>query len=140
MSTKKIVEDGLPTTQPYFLPLKPFDPEKFLGVGWKVIEVLHPRTDSILDATKIITKVYLQPGERWITADEHLHRIKASAADCKPQLGAADGRALYEEEGRVTLRWLNKTKGIKSLSCWNTILQDPAGHRSVLCLDQDSDG
>ncbi|MFA6042084.1 MAG: hypothetical protein WCV85_02115 [Patescibacteria group bacterium] len=134
------VEVHLIDTQPHLLQRKPFNPKKFIGAGWKVIEVLQPRNDGILDASQIVTKDYLKKGESSINGEERLRRIKASPADVKLQLDAADCQALYEEKGQVTLRWLDETKGIKFLSGWNTILQSPRGNRCVLYLVRRVDG
>lgn len=116
----------------HLLQRKPFDPEKFIGKGWKVDEQVGKRTGGNLDAGQITRKDYLKSGESYINGEERLKRIKAAPDDI--QMDGEDFLALYEEKGQLTLRWLYDTKGITWLSFWGIILRRPSGDRNVLYL------
>ncbi|MFH1206975.1 MAG: hypothetical protein V1668_00005 [Patescibacteria group bacterium] len=133
------VEARIRATEPHILKRLPFDPEKFIGKGWSVDEQVSKRTGDNLDAGQITRKDYLKKGEPSINGEERLRRIKASG-EADLQLDASDCVALYQEDGQKTLRWLYETRGVTWLSCWGTILRDPDGDRSVLCLCRHEDG
>jgi len=137
---REMAEEHRLATTPHLLQRKPFDPEKFsgLGKGWKIVERIGQRVGNILDAGKISRKDYLEKGESYISGEKRLERIKANQTDI--QLDGEDFLALYEEEGQKTLRWLHDTKGITWLSFWGIILEHPNGRRGVLCLDREDDG
>lgn len=116
----------------HVLKRQPFNPEKFLGKGWKIDEQIGQRTGDSLDAEKIIGKTYLNEGESSLNGEERLRRIKATPADV--YLDAEDFLALWQEKGHTTLKWLYDTKGITFLSFWATILRHPDGDRIVLYL------
>lgn len=122
----------------HVLKRQPFNPEKFLGKGWRIDEQIGQRTGDSLDAEKIIGKTYLNEGESSLNGEERLRRIKATPADV--HLDAEDFFALWQEKGHTTLKWLYDTKGITFLSFWATILRSPGGDRSVLCLYRGEDG
>ncbi len=130
-------EDYQLASQPRVLLRKFFNPEQFLGKGWKVAQRLGKRPGQYLNAAKIIGKDYLKGRESNITGKERLYRIKTSPADI--QLGDDHFLALWEEEGHVTLNWLYETKNITFLSFWATILQNPDGDLCVLCLFRGND-
>lgn len=119
--------------QPHLLPRKPFDPKRYLDGDWSIIDLkIKRRIGDTLDASKIVTKNYLNQGGDYTFGTERLHRIKMNPNDI--QLDAADFFALKQEENHVTLNWLYITKGITFLSFWGTILQNSTGDRYVLCL------
>jgi len=126
------------SVEPHILQRKPFDPEKFIGKGWKVDEQVGKRTGGNLGAGQIIRKDYLKSGESYINGEERLKRIKATPEDI--QLDGDDFLALWQEEGHKALNWLYKTKAITWLSFWGIILRSPGGHRSVLYLCRLEDG
>ncbi|MFA6391529.1 MAG: hypothetical protein WCW66_02070 [Patescibacteria group bacterium] len=115
----------------------PFNPEQFLGKGWKIDEQVGRRTGDNLDAGRIVGKDYLRRWEYNISGEQCLRRIKAKS---DVQLDADDFLALWQENGHVTLKWLYGTKGITFLSFWGTILRYPFGDRFVLCLDRFGNG
>ena len=124
--------------KPQILERQDFDPVKFLGEDWSIEEQGGNRIDNNLDAKKIIIKNYLEKDEPDIDGKECLKRIKVTPKDI--QLDASDFLALWQEEGHLTLEGLCYTKGITFLSFWGTILRDPDGEHSVLCLRRESDG
>lgn len=122
-------------TQPHLLERKPFNVKRFVGKDWEVIDEpgLPKRKDTILDASNIVRKDYLEKGETLLNGEERLRRIKASKDF---QLDAEDFLALWEEKGHATLNWLHETQGITRLSFWGTILRLSHGCRYVLCLSR----
>ncbi|MFH1891567.1 MAG: hypothetical protein ABIK83_02670 [Candidatus Zixiibacteriota bacterium] len=135
---RRRVESRLRAIEPHVLERLPFNPESFLGKGWKVDERVGTRTGGNLDAGRIVRKDYLREGETSITGEERLHRIKEAPGDI--QLDAEDFLALWQEKDHATLRWLYDTKGITWLSFWGTVLCHPRGFRYVLCLYRDGVG
>jgi len=124
-------------TEPHILARKPFDPEKFLGKGWKIVERVGQRSGSNLDVEKIVWKDYLKKGESHSTHEERLWRIKANPKDTP--LDEQDFLALYAEEGQLNLRWLYDTKGIIRFSFCGFVLQTPNGSECALCLGRHDD-
>ncbi|MCH7492873.1 hypothetical protein IID19_04805 [Patescibacteria group bacterium] len=124
--------------KPHILKRQPFDPEQFLGKGWKIDEQVGNRTGDNLDAGKIVTNDYLRERASSINGEDRLKRIKAATEDI--QLDASDFLALWKEKDHVTLKWLYDTRGITWLSFWGTILRGPDGLRHVLYLDRRGGG
>ncbi len=138
-ATRRRVEARIRATEPHILKRLAFDPEKFIGKGWKIDEQVSNRSGDNLDAGQITRKDYLKKRESYINGEERLKRIKA-AGEQDLQLDAEDFLALYQEESQLTLRWLYDTKGITWLSFWGTILRSPGGCRFVLSLFRWDDG
>jgi hypothetical protein len=136
--TRRRVETRIRATELHILARVPFDPVKFIGKNWSILEQVGKRSGGNLNVGQIIRKDYLKFDELFISGEERLKRIKATPDDI--QLDAEDFLALWQEKGQKTLRWLYETQGITWLSFWGTILQNPGGSRDVLCLYQDDDG
>lgn len=135
---RRRVEARVRAIEPHVLQRQFFNPESFLGQGWKIDEGIGQRSGSNLDAGRIVRQDYLRKGESYINGEERLKRIKKAPADV--QLDADDFLALWQEEGHATLKWLYDTKGITWLSFWGTILRHPFGDRCVLGLSRGGDG
>jgi len=117
---------------------KPFDPVKFVGAGWSIVEE-DTRSLALteLDFSKVRFESGLQEGERYITGEEKLKRLTALP---EIRLDAKIGQALYEEKGQATLRFLHDHFGVSWIEFAGTVLRDSDGRRCFLCLYRRGDG
>jgi len=116
----------------------PFNPVKFIGSGWSIIE--EDKSSLALteiDFGKVSFETCLKFGEKYITGEEKLLRHAKAGhilADAKI------GQTLFEEEGQKTLEYLYKEKGITWFELQGTVLRHPDGDRYALYLCRDDDG
>ncbi|MEK7496822.1 MAG: hypothetical protein AAB657_02860 [Patescibacteria group bacterium] len=109
-----------------------FDPSKFIGVGWEIIEAeqdTRSLTLTEVDLTKVEFKTCLKEGEINIIDEERLKRHKENGDIC---LDAGVFLELWQEKNHKTLNWIRETFGIKYICFFGTPLQHPRGRRSVL--------
>ncbi|MBU3925971.1 hypothetical protein KJ763_02290 [Patescibacteria group bacterium] len=112
---------------------QPFDPEKFLGEGWKIAEQ-DERSLALdeIDLTKIQFETCLKPNESRITGEEKLKRLKK---DGHIRLDAKIFQTLWENQHLIPEKWKEK---INNNICFiffdGTVLQGPGGDRNVLFL------
>jgi hypothetical protein len=111
---------------------KPFDPGKFVGRNWSIVEE-DERSLGLaeLDFSKISFESGLKEDERYITGEEKLKRLTALP---EIRLDAKIGQALYEEKGQATLRFLHDHFGVSWMEFAGTILRDSGGRRYFLYL------
>lgn len=117
---------------------KPFDPMKFIGEGWSIVEE-DERSLMLtqIDFTKVRFDSGLKEGESRITGEEKLKRLKKKS---EIRLDAEIGQALYEEKGQTTLRFIHEHYGISWFELAGTVLRDPDGDRYFLYLYRHGDG
>lgn len=117
---------------------KPFDPVKFIGPGWSIIEE-DPRSLSLtdIDVAKVRFESGLQDGERDIDGEEKLRRLKERP---EVRLDAKLGQAWYEEESQATLCFLHDHFGVTWFELPGTVLRDPYGLHYFLVLFRYGDG
>lgn len=118
------------------LAIIPFNLVEFLGKGCKIDEEdERAKVLAEVDISKLIFETCLQEGGSQITGEEKLRRLKA---DGRIRLGAEWFLALwqnYQDKGANSLlENLYRTKGIRCLVFFGTILCGPGGRRYVLCL------
>ena len=106
---------------------KPFDPE-FVGKGWKIAEQ-DERSLALteLDMSKVKLETVLKNGEKCVSGEEKLKRLKA--AD-HVRLDAAIFQALWENQGLIPEEW----KKVGAVYFDGTVLLNPDGDRYVLYL------
>jgi hypothetical protein len=111
---------------------QPFDPAKFVGRNWSIVEEDERSLAVIeLDFSKVRFESGLQEGERYITGEEKLKRLMAMP---EIRLDAKIGQALYEEKGQATLRFLHDHFGVSWMEFAGTVLRRSGGRRCFLCL------
>ena len=119
---------------------KPFDPVKFIGSGWSVVNEESDKRSlalTIVDFSKITFESGLCEGETTITGEEKLKRLKAGKMI---HLDAKYGQALLEEKGQATLRFLHDTYGISWMEFAGTVLRSGDGGRCFLYFYRHDDG
>ncbi len=130
-----LVEKSVLKTISIVLPtVKTFNPATFTGRSLKVLDGENDKRAEALievDFAKVIFDTCLKDGETRITGEEKLKRLKESG---NIRLGAETFLALWNEDGRKTLEWLHKEKGITYLDFFGSILESSNGGRCVLCL------
>lgn len=111
---------------------RPFEPAKFIGDGWKIIEQDKASlVRSEIGFAAVSFETCLNTGETYITGEEKLIRHAKAGhilADAKI------GQALYEEVDQKTLKYLYKEKGIIWFELPGTVLRGPSGRRYTLYL------
>lgn len=106
----------------------PFNPETFIGKGWK-IESDTP-TPKGFNLSKVTLKSYLTPGESYVTGNETLTRIGNDMP-----LNASVLQYLYEHQEEIPEKWKEKTNGFITYICFDgTVLVRPGGDRCSLYL------
>lgn len=117
---------------------KPFDPVKFIGSGWSIVEE-DPAALKLteIDFSKVCFESGLKEGESVIDGEEKLKRLKALG---EVRLDAKFGHTLYEEKNQATLRFLYDTYGVTWMEFAGTVLRNSGGHRYFLYLDRGGDG
>jgi hypothetical protein len=116
---------------------KPFNPEKFIGKGWKTLEEERALLISSIDFSKVTFENALREGEATITGEEKLVRLVSGG---NIRLDAKTGQALFEEKGQGTLRFLYDTYGISWMEFAGTVLRNDDGGRYFLSLRRVHDG
>jgi hypothetical protein len=117
---------------------KPFDPVKFIGRGWSIVEE-DERSLALaeIDFAKVRFESGLNEHEKVITGDVKLQRLKAMP---EIRLDAKVGQALYEEKGQATLRFIYDHFGVSWFELAGTVLRRSGGFRYFLCLYRSGDG
>jgi len=117
---------------------KPFDPVKFIGSGWSIVEE-DTRSLALteIDFSKVRFESGLQDGERYITGEEKLKRLTAMP---EIRLDTKIGQALYEEKGQATLRFIHDHFNVSWFELAGTVLRYSVGHRYFLYLYRVGDG
>jgi len=112
---------------------KPFDPAKFIGAGWEIVEEDKSALKlTTIDFSNIRFESGIKEGEQVIDGEEKLKRLKRLGI----RLDAKSGQTLYEEKGQVTLRWLYDTYGITWFELSGTVLRGQVGNRCFLDLNR----
>jgi len=115
----------------------PFDPVKFIGQGWEVVEEDKKALAlTTVDFSDVRFESGLKEGEQTIDGEEKLKRLKRLGI----RLDARCGQALYEEKGQATLRWLYDSHGINWFELSGTVLRRQDVHRYFLYLNRYDDG
>jgi hypothetical protein len=117
---------------------KPFDPVKFIGSGWSIVEEdtrSHALTE--IDFSKVRFESGLNDGESVIDGAEKLKRLLKMP---EIRLDAKSGQALYEEKGQATLRFIYDHFNVSWFELAGTVLRDSDGDRYFLCLFRLGDG
>lgn len=116
----------------------PFDPVKFIGSGWSVVEQ-DERSLALteIDFSKVRFESGLKEGESVITGEVKLERLKELP---EIRLDAKFGQALYEEKGQATLRFLHDTYKVTWMEFTGTVLRGSGGSRCSLFLYRLDDG
>lgn len=107
---------------------KPFDPETFIGKGWK-IEEQDERSLALpeIDLSAVRLESMLKPEDGGsVQGKEKLRRLKA---DGRIRLDAAVFKVLWDNQALIPESW----KG-KLIFFDGTVLRSPSGRRCVLCL------
>lgn len=122
---------------------QPFDPVTFsrLGQGWKIIAEDHDSCNDGLrevDFSQVDFLTGLNEGETSITGEVKLARLKETK---RILYGANVFGGLWQDyqglKENSVLERLYREKKITYLDFFGDVLQPPAGHRCVLCLDRD---
>ena len=123
-------------TQPTTLTIPrttPFDPEAFIGKGWKVVEE-DERSLALteVDLTKVRLVTCLKKGESSIKGEEKLKRLKEAG---HIRLDAAVFKALWDNKHLIPEDWKKEINGYRTYIYFDaTVLQGPSGYRYVLYL------
>lgn len=115
---------------------QPFNPEKFIGDGWKVKEA-ESRSLALLaiKPEDIYLKSYLASGEDCITGKESLSRKRNMNHLC---LDAGVLRAFWKDKYLIPESWKEKVNGAASSIFFDgSILYYSVGFHFVLCLRWD---
>lgn len=113
--------------------LNSFDPVKFIGEGWSVVEQ-DTRLLSIseIEADVIQLSSFLKTNEISVNGEKRLKRLKN---DGRIRLGAEFFFSLWNNQQCIPESWTKKINGnIKYIMFDGTILQSPDGQRNILCL------
>jgi hypothetical protein len=117
---------------------KPFDPAKFIGSGWGIVEEDQSALAlTEIDFSKVRFEHGLKDGESVIDGEEKLKRLKTLGLI---RLDAKAGQTLYEEKGQPTLRFLHDVYGITWFELAGTVLRYSSGDRYFLYLYRGDDG
>ena len=111
----------------------PFNPENFIGKGWK-IEEEDDRSLNIteLDLSKIELVLVLREGQISVSGEEKLKGLRACG---KIRLDAKILQALWEHKELIPAHWKEKIQGYKTNIFFDgTELRSPRGRSCVLCL------
>lgn len=113
--------------------LKPFDPEKFIGEGWKIDEEdKHSLAITELDLTKVEFVDMLKEGESSVGGEEKQKRlVKAGHI----RLDAKMFQTLWENQELIPASWKEPIGGnTRYIFFDGTVLRSPSGSRCVLYL------
>jgi hypothetical protein len=121
----------------------PFDPVNFLGKDWGIEEQdKRSLVLSEIDLVSCLFETCLEKGESSITGKEKLRRLKAKKNFIR--LDARFFLALWRDyevnKENCVLEMLYRTRGIKYLDFFGTILRHPNGDRDVLYFCRDDVG
>lgn len=117
---------------------KPFDPVKFIGEGWGIVEEdERALLLDVVDFSKVVFESGLHDGESGITSDVKFARLQQGG---KIRLDAKIAQALFEEKGKTTLRFLYDTCGVDWMEFVGTVLRHDGDNLSCLGLCRSSDG
>ena len=117
---------------------QPFDPRKFIGRGWEIVEEDERSlalTEIDFSAVRFVSGH--AEGEDLITGEAKLERLKALP---DVRLDAAIGVALLREPGQATLRFIHEHFTISWFELAGTVLRGPGGRRPFLYLCRVGDG
>ena len=119
---------------------KPFDPVKFLGKGWSILEDI--KTDAEIDVSSMVFETCLEGDETSIKGEKKLLRLKAKKDFTSFCANVFMGLWLDYQANKENsiLEFLYRTKKIQYLDFFGTVLRDPDGYRCVLCLCRSADG
>jgi hypothetical protein len=112
---------------------KPFNPAEFIGDGWSIVEE-DKRSLALtkLDLSKVRFETMLKENETSITGEQKLKRLKKAG---HVRLDAKVFQTLWENQSLIPESWKEKTNGNTTFIYFDgTVLQNPCGHRYVLCL------
>ncbi len=117
---------------------KPFDPVKFIGRGWEIVEQ-DERSLALtdIDFSGVRFESGHQEGEDTITGEVKLERLKAMP---EIRLDAKIGQALFEEPGQATLRFIHDHFNVSWFELGGTVLRNSDGRRVFLYLYRFGDG
>lgn len=112
---------------------KHFNPEKFIGKGWKIDE--EDKQSLVITKLHLIKVEFvdmLTRGDSSVQGEEKLRRLKKAG---HIRLDAKMFQTLWDDQSLIPESWKEKIN-------WNTryiyfdgsVLQDPNGNRYVLCL------
>lgn len=107
----------------------PFDPEKFIGKGWKIVEGSEDERSLALaeiDLSKPNLVSILKPGEEWVMGDVNLARLKKSKVI---RMDAKIFQTLWENKALIPSSWKEKVVFFDG-----TLLWSPSGGRYALDL------
>ncbi len=106
---------------------RPFDPAKFIGEGWSIVEQ-DERSLALSEVNigDIQLVTMLKDGETYVRGEEKLLRLKASG---KIRLDAKVFQTFWENNDLIPESWRGKTVFFDG-----TVLRRPNGDRCVLCL------
>jgi hypothetical protein len=118
-----------------FVVKRGFNPEKFIGKGWSIVE---DETDSRskalteLDLTKVQFVTTLKDGETYVKGEEKLKRLKKSG---NIRLDADIFLTLWENQHLIPESWKEKVNGKTRFIYFDgTVLRLSSGDRYVLYL------
>lgn len=112
---------------------KPFDPETFIGKGWKIVE----QDENALKLTEIdISKIGFDPclkeGESSVNGEEKLTHLKSKEV---VRLDAKIFQKFWENQGLIPEQCKEKINGNTQYIFFDgTVLQRPGGSLYVRCL------
>lgn len=153
---KPLALEGIPRPQPSILwPIdhsKPFNPAKFIGVGWNVWrgpvngnglegdEERDPRAVTLaeLDVNKVQLATHLKRGESVTTGEERVKRLKVDGCI---RLDENAFQAFWNNKELIPARFKDRVNGnIQFIFFDGVILRSPSGNRCTLYLCFDYDG
>ena len=113
----------------------PFDPTKFVGKTWKVIDTETDARAARLqevDFARVNGEVCLRPEDGGaITGEEKLRRLREGG---NILLGSNAFLALWREKDHQTLEWLFREKNASFFEFYGELLMDRGGSIFVLCV------
>ncbi|MCX6720779.1 MAG: hypothetical protein NTW11_03160 [Candidatus Staskawiczbacteria bacterium] len=122
----------------------PFDPIKFLGKGWSIVQKDQDKVSVALTEVDLGSANFtssLKEGETPIKGEEKLARLKASGAI---RYGATVFMGLWQDyQARKTesvLEKLYQQNGTTFIAFLGDVILSPDGDRSVLYVYRDDDG
>ena len=142
---------------PISIMTKPFDPEGFLGKGWKTWkgpikgsglsgeEEIDPRSLNFfeIEIAKFIFETGLREGEESIPGEEKLRRLK----DEKPgfiRFGGNVFLGLWQDyqasKENSVIEWLYRDQKIGFMDFFGQILRNPTGTNQALCMFRRGNG